>query len=125
MPTDVFGVLANPVRRRLLESLRDGPRPTGELAGMFELSRPAVSEHLAVLKAAGLVREEARGRHRFYHLEPAPLAEVGRWLHPFEHYWNQRLKALADHLDRQDHQDQPADPHPPDRPDRPDKEKSP
>lgn len=101
MPTDVFGVLANPVRRKLLEHLREGPRSTGELAGMFELGRPAVSEHLAVLRAAGLVREEPRGRHRYYHLEAARLAEVGEWLHPFEHYWNQRLSALADLLDEE------------------------
>jgi DNA-binding transcriptional ArsR family regulator len=104
MPSDVFGVLANPVRRKLLEYLRDGPRSTGDLAARFELGRPAVSEHLAVLKAAGLVREEPRGRHRFYHLEPGGLAEVGQWLHPFEHYWQQRMQALSDVLDEeQDH----------------------
>lgn len=102
MPTDVFGVLASPVRRRLLEALRAGPRSTGELAGLFELGRPAVSEHLAVLKAAGLVREEPRGRHRYYHLRAAGLEEVSDWLHPFEHYWKQRLDALADLLDEED-----------------------
>ncbi|MFF7459712.1 ArsR/SmtB family transcription factor [Kitasatospora sp. NPDC008115] len=101
MPSDVFGVLANPVRRKLLETLREGPCSTGELAAMFELGRPAVSEHLSVLKTAGLVREEPRGRHRFYHLQPAALAEVGRWLHPFEHYWKQRLDLLADLLDEE------------------------
>jgi DNA-binding transcriptional ArsR family regulator len=68
---------------------------------MFDLGRPAVSEHLAVLRTAGLVREEPRGRHRFYHLQAAPLAEVSQWLHPFEHYWNQRLGALADLLDEE------------------------
>jgi DNA-binding transcriptional ArsR family regulator len=97
----VFGALANPVRRKLLEALRDGPRATGDLAGRFALSRPAVSEHLAVLRHAGLVREEPRGRQRFYHLRPQPLAEVGEWLHPFEHYWNQRLRALADLMDEE------------------------
>ncbi|MFF8381320.1 ArsR/SmtB family transcription factor [Streptomyces sp. NPDC015661] len=101
MPTDVFSVLANPVRRRLLEQLREGPRSTGELAGMFELGRPAVSEHLAVLRTAGLVLEERRGRHRIYRLQPARLAEVSEWLHPFEHYWRQRLDALADLLDEE------------------------
>ncbi|MFH8472875.1 ArsR/SmtB family transcription factor [Streptomyces sp. NPDC018000] len=101
MPTDVFGVLANPVRRKLLESLRAGPRSTGDLAGLFELGRPAVSEHLAVLRSAGLVREEPRGRQRFYHLQPAGLAEVGEWLHLFEHYWKQRLQKLADVLDEE------------------------
>ncbi|MER6304315.1 metalloregulator ArsR/SmtB family transcription factor [Kitasatospora sp. NPDC001539] len=95
---DVFSALANPVRRRLLESLRDGPRAAGELAGDFELSRPAVSEHLAVLRTARLVREEQRGRHRYYHLEPGPLAEVEEWLHPFEHYWRQRMRSLRELL---------------------------
>ncbi|WP_329115491.1 ArsR/SmtB family transcription factor [Streptomyces sp. NBC_01465] len=98
---DVFSALANPVRRRLLESLQDGPRAAGDLAGEFALSRPAVSEHLAVLKNARLVREEPRGRHRFYHLEAAPLAEVGAWLHPFEHYWRTRMSALSDLIDEE------------------------
>jgi DNA-binding transcriptional ArsR family regulator len=93
---DVFGALANPVRRELLEALRDGPLPAGELAGRFSLSRPAVSEHLAVLRQAGLVTEEPRGRYRYYHLAAGPLAEVGEWLHPFERYWRDRLTALRD-----------------------------
>ncbi|MFE2431378.1 ArsR/SmtB family transcription factor [Streptomyces sp. NPDC059373] len=101
MPTDVFSALANPVRRRLLESLRDGPRAVNDLAGQFELSRPAISEHLQVLRQARLVREEPRGRQRFYHLEAAPLAEVGDWLHPFEHYWRARMRSLRDVLDQE------------------------
>jgi DNA-binding transcriptional ArsR family regulator len=99
MSTDVFAVLANPVRRRLLDRLREGPRSAGELAAEFSLGRPAISEHLAVLRAAGLVREEPRGRQRFYHLEAAGLAEVDDWLQPFAHYWTQRLRALTDLLD--------------------------
>ncbi|UGT56465.1 ArsR/SmtB family transcription factor [Nocardia asteroides] len=98
---DVFSALANPVRRQLLEALREGPRAAGDLAGRFELSRPAVSEHLAVLRHAGLVREEPRGRHRYYHLDADPLAEVGAWLHPFEHYWRARMGALRDLLDEE------------------------
>lgn len=73
----VFSALANPVRRQLLEALQEGPLAAGELAGRFALSRSAVSEHLTVLRTARLVREESRGRHRYYHLEAAPLAEVG------------------------------------------------
>ncbi|WP_431960072.1 ArsR/SmtB family transcription factor [Actinacidiphila sp. bgisy160] len=107
MATDVFSALANPVRRRLLESLRDGPRAVNDLAGRFELSRPAVSEHLQVLRQAGLVREEPRGRQRFYHLAPEPLAEVGEWLHPFEHYWRARLHSLRDLLDEQPTKEDP------------------
>ncbi len=92
----MFGALAHPVRRQLLVALRDGPRAAGELAGLFDLSRPAVSEHLAVLRHAELVREEPRGRHRYYHLAAAPLAGVQDWLAPFEHYWRARLRTLAD-----------------------------
>ncbi|MGW3044712.1 ArsR/SmtB family transcription factor [Kitasatospora sp. NPDC001159] len=98
---DVFSALANPLRRKLLESLQKGPRAAGELAGDFELSRPAVSGHLAVLRGAGLVREEPRGRHRYYHLEPGPLAEVEEWLHPFEQYWRQRMRSLRELLDEE------------------------
>ncbi|MEV8099645.1 metalloregulator ArsR/SmtB family transcription factor [Kitasatospora sp. NPDC085879] len=101
MATDVFGALANPVRRALLAALLEGPRPVNDLAGRFDLSRPAVSEHLQVLRLAGLVREEPRGRQRWYHLDAAPLAEVGDWLHPFEHYWRDRLRALSDLLDEE------------------------
>lgn len=98
---DVFAALANPVRRRLLEALREGPRPVNDLAGRFSLSRPAVSEHLQVLRNAQLVSEERRGRQRYYHLEAEPLAEVGQWLHPFEHYWRARLRALREVLEEE------------------------
>ncbi|HWO60894.1 MAG TPA: metalloregulator ArsR/SmtB family transcription factor, partial [Umezawaea sp.] len=70
---EVFLALANPVRRRLLELLADGPRSAGELAAQFELSRPAVAEHLQVLRRAELVRDEAVGRRRHYHLTTDPL----------------------------------------------------
>jgi DNA-binding transcriptional ArsR family regulator len=99
--TDVFGALANPVRRQLLVCLRDGPRAAGDLAGRFELSRPAISEHLQVLRHARLVREEPRGRQRYYHLEQQGLVEVQEWLHPFEHYWRARMRSLRDVLDEE------------------------
>jgi DNA-binding transcriptional ArsR family regulator len=99
---DVFAALANPVRRQLLEALRVGPRAAGELAGQFALSRPTVSEHLAVLRGARLVREEPRGRHRYYHLAAEPLADVQDWLHPFERYWRTRLTALRDLVEGED-----------------------
>jgi DNA-binding transcriptional ArsR family regulator len=98
---DVFSALANPVRRRLLEALRTGPRAVNDLAGEFALSRPAVSEHLAVLRHARLIREEPRGRHRFYHLEPQPLTEITEWLHPFEQFWRARMAALRDVIDEE------------------------
>lgn len=101
MAADVFAVLANPVRRQILALLRDGPRPVGELAANFDLGRPAVSEHLQVLRKAGLVREEPRGQRRYYHLEPLPLADVEEWLHPFERYWRRRMRDLREVLDEE------------------------
>lgn len=99
MAHDVYAALANPVRRQILESLRDGPRAVNDLASQFTLSRPAISEHLQVLRRAQLVREEPRGQHHYYHLEALPLAEVDAWLHPFERYWRGRLRALRELLD--------------------------
>ncbi len=91
---DVFAALANPVRREILVRLREGPLPVTELAERFEIGRPAVSEHLQVLRKARLVREEPRGRERYYHLDPRPLADVETWLDAFTKYWKKRMAAL-------------------------------
>jgi DNA-binding transcriptional ArsR family regulator len=91
---DIFSVLANPVRREILVRLRRGPRIASELAQGFEIGRPAVSEHLQVLRKARLVREKPRGRERYYYLDPRPLSEIGLWLKAFDKYWKQRLNAL-------------------------------
>ncbi|MFT3692023.1 MAG: metalloregulator ArsR/SmtB family transcription factor [Kofleriaceae bacterium] len=99
---DVFGALANPVRRDILVYLKKGPRKVNDLASNFELGRPAVSEHLQVLRKAKLVREEPRGRERFYHLDPRPLADVEKWMAIFERYWDQRLTDLEKLLDEED-----------------------
>jgi DNA-binding transcriptional ArsR family regulator len=96
---EVFAALANPVRRRLLELLAAGPRTAGSLADEFDLSRPAVSEHLQVLRQAGLVQGDVVGRERHYQLTAGPLAEVDDWLHPFERYWRTRLRSLAETLE--------------------------
>jgi DNA-binding transcriptional ArsR family regulator len=95
----VFLALANPVRRRLLELLAEGPRTAGDLAAQFELSRPAVAEHLQVLRRAQLVHDEPVGRRRHYHLTTEPLEQVSDWLHPFERFWRERLRTLADVLE--------------------------
>jgi DNA-binding transcriptional ArsR family regulator len=99
---DIFSALANPVRRQILAQLRRGPRAVGDLASGFELGRPAISEHLQVLRKARLVREEPRGRERYYHLDPRPLAEVEAWLETFTKYWKERLAALEELLDEGD-----------------------
>ncbi|ADG79584.1 Transcriptional regulator, ArsR family OS=Tsukamurella paurometabola (strain ATCC 8368 / DSM/ CCUG 35730 / CIP 100753 / JCM 10117 / KCTC 9821 / NBRC 16120/ NCIMB 702349 / NCTC 13040) OX=521096 GN=Tpau_2988 PE=4 SV=1 [Tsukamurella paurometabola] len=91
----VFVALANPIRRELLQILRTGPLAAGELSERFTLSRPAVTEHLKVLREAGLVVDEPSGRRRIYRLTAEPLAELEEWLHPFEKFWRARLSALA------------------------------
>ncbi len=98
---DVFSALANPVRRAILVRLRSGPVRATELARGFAIRRPAVSEHLQVLRNAKLVREEPRGRERYYHLDPRPLADIETWLAAFDRYWNERLSALEDVLNEE------------------------
>ena len=83
--------IADPIRRRVLELVRDAEVPAGELAAHFDVSRPAVSRHLRVLREAGLVRERRAGRLRLYRADPEPLAELRDWL---ERYWDERLDAL-------------------------------
>lgn len=98
---DVFSALANPLRRQILQLLLEQDRSVGELAACFSVGRPAISEHLQVLRQSGLVGEERRGQQRIYHLEGDRLAEVRDWLTPFERYWRTRLKSLNDLLDEE------------------------
>jgi DNA-binding transcriptional ArsR family regulator len=98
---DVFAVLANPVRRRILELLLKRPFTVNDLVDEFRLHRPTVSEHLQVLRSAKLVRDERRGRERYYHIEPKRLFEVDEWLKPFERYWRERMQALDDTLNEE------------------------
>ncbi|MBV9772528.1 MAG: winged helix-turn-helix transcriptional regulator [Gemmatimonadetes bacterium] len=99
---DVFSALANPVRREILVRLRRGPCAVSELATGFDIGRPAVSEHLQVLRRAKLVRDEPRGRERYYHLDPRPLADVESWLGAFTRYWEKRMAALDDLLNEEE-----------------------
>ena len=99
---DVFAALANPARREVLRLLLDGPMAAGELAGRFDMRRPSLSEHLRVLREAGLVTERRQGRNRVYTLEAAPLEEVSTWLTPYEQFWRTKLANLRDLLDEED-----------------------
>lgn len=101
MSVDPYSALANPVRRGILDALRTAPMAVNDIVRLFELSRPAVSEHLGVLRDAALVTQEPCGRKRMYRLTAGPLAEVDDWLHPFERYWRDRLADLATVLDEQ------------------------
>ncbi len=96
---DVFDAIAHPARRALLDALRAGPRPVHDLAPAFAMSRPAVSQHLRVLREAALVVEERVGRERHYRLNAAPLQEVDLWLASYEQFWRDRLAALGSLLD--------------------------
>src|SRR5436190_14281202 len=92
--------LGDPTRRSVLEELRDGPRAVGEIAARLPVSRPAVSQHLRVLKEAGLVSERQNGTRRLYRVDPDGLADVREYL---EGFWKEALanfKAAAEEEER-------------------------
>jgi DNA-binding transcriptional ArsR family regulator len=96
----VFAAVASPARRQLLGLLLEhGPLPVQDLAAQFAMRRPSVSEHLRVLKDAGLVSERRAGRQRYYHLEPEPLQDLSQWLSPYERFWRHKLSGLRELLD--------------------------
>jgi DNA-binding transcriptional ArsR family regulator len=99
MATETFAVLAEPMRRRLLDLLLERPRPVGELAARLGLSQPGTSKHLRVLRDAGLVRVRQDAQRRWYELQPGPLTEIDAWLGPYRKFWAGRLDALERHLD--------------------------
>lgn len=91
---DPFAALAEPNRRRMIELLSRGPRAAGDLAGVFPLSAPAVSQHLKALREAGLVRVEVDGQRRIYSVDPEGLDAVDAWLDRVRGFWGGRLDAL-------------------------------
>lgn len=98
--------LSDIVRVDILELLRRGPLPARKVAVHFAISRPAISRHLRVLRETGLVRDELRGRERYYTLETAPLRELAAWLQQFlnEDSWASRLDALETEIHRTEHE---------------------
>lgn len=97
---DVFQAIAHPARRRLLDELAEGEASVNTLASPFQMSRPAVSQHLRILREAKLVSERRLGRERLYRLEPEPLREVNEWLARYDRFWTDKLEALGEYLDR-------------------------
>ena len=89
-----FSALADPTRRAVLDLLRAGTRPAGEIARAFTVSRPAISKHLSILRRAHLVEERREGRHRMYHLNPEPLKAVDSWLNHYRQFWTASLNNL-------------------------------
>jgi DNA-binding transcriptional ArsR family regulator len=97
--TDAFGAIAHPVRRSLVTALASGDKPVNVLAAAVPVSRPAVSQHLALLRSVGLVSEQRYGRERRYHLHPERLDEVRTWMHTLDRFWESRLDRLGRHLE--------------------------
>src|SRR5579885_1061502 len=91
--------LADPTRRQVFEKLKEGRRPVGEIARGLPVSRPAVSQHLKVLKEAGLVREERDGTRRIYQIDPQGLGQLRRWL---DQFWNIALDAFKAEAEKKD-----------------------
>lgn len=94
-----FAVLAEPTRREILDLLREGERPVGELVDRLRLSQPAVSKHLRVLRDAGLVEVRPDAQRRLYRLRPEPLTEIDDWLAPYRRLWTRSLDQLEAHLE--------------------------
>ena len=92
-----FELLAEPNRRRILDLLRDGERPVGELVERLSMSQPAVSKHLRVLRDSGLVDVRVDAQRRMYRLRPDRLREIDAWIAPYRRLWEDRL----DRLERQ------------------------
>ena len=89
-----FHALADPTRRAVLDLLRQGSQPAGQIARAFPVSRPAISKHLRMLRRAHLVQERRDGRHRLYQLNPAPLKAVDSWLEQYRVFWQASLTRL-------------------------------
>jgi DNA-binding transcriptional ArsR family regulator len=102
----IYEALAEPMRRRILDLLRERPRLVGELAELLEISQPGVSKHLRVLRDVELVRVRQDAQRRWYELRPEPLAEIDIWLASYRHLWEtnfDRLGTLLNELQDKEH----------------------
>ena len=98
-PDVVFRALGDRTRLAIIARLRDGEAAAGDIAAGFRVSRPAVSRHIRVLRAANLVSERREGRNRVYTLNPEPLAQVDAWLAAYRQFWRTGLRALKRHAE--------------------------
>jgi DNA-binding transcriptional ArsR family regulator len=99
--SDVYRAISDPTRRAILDRLRSGPAPVNSLARHFSQSRPAISKHLRVLRAARLVCEHRMGRERRYSLEPEPLRGVAQWVEEYRAFWLASLNNLKQRLENE------------------------
>lgn len=98
MNSETLSALAEPTRLRIVELLRDGPKPVGVIATRLKLRQPQASKHLRVLSEAGLVEAEQVANLRVYHLKAQPFRELDRWLESYKHLWSQKLDTLDEYL---------------------------
>ena len=100
---DPFRAIADGGRRLILDALATGECTVSELTALLGISQPAVSQHLQILREAGLVEQRREGRHRHYRVRAEPLRDVHAWVAQYEGFWAARLDALAQHLRRKGH----------------------
>ena len=98
---DAFAVVADPTRRRILDTLRDADRDVGELVAQLAISQSLVSKHLAVLRKAGAVDVQVEGKRRIYRLAQDPLPAVLAWVTPYHRKWSMSLDRLSDLIDEE------------------------
>ncbi|CAM2801204.1 metalloregulator ArsR/SmtB family transcription factor [Rariglobus hedericola] len=98
--SDVFNAISHRARRQMLDLLTEDKRSVSDIAAHFEMSRPAVSQHLRILLDAGLVSEQRHGRERHYHFVPEQLSPVRDWIAGYERFWDDRLQRLQKHLSK-------------------------
>ncbi|HEX3630764.1 MAG TPA: metalloregulator ArsR/SmtB family transcription factor [Candidatus Dormibacteraeota bacterium] len=97
---DVFQILADPTRRRLVDALRGGERSVGDLVKEVEIGQPGVSRQLAILEDSRFVAVRPEGRRRFYRLRPEPFRELEDWMTGYRAMWDARLDRFTRELDR-------------------------
>ena len=101
-----LAALGDPTRRRIVEMLAVRDRTAGEIVDQFDMTAPAISQHLKVLREAGLVTVRAEGQHRIHSLDPAGLEEIEAWLAKTRRFWSKRLDALERELRAEDEEKQ-------------------
>lgn len=94
MRRDVFQAIADPTRRDIIELLSSHPQNVNELADNFQISRPAISKHLRILRECGLVTMKKQGRERYCHPNLDKLGEIALWVHQYRRFWNNSLDKL-------------------------------
>jgi len=100
MQPDVFEVLADPMRRRIVDALRGGERPVGDIVDRVDIHQSGVSRHLRILQEAGFVTMRPDGQRRLYSLRPGPFRELDAWVERYRNLWESRLDNLGAALER-------------------------